>query len=312
MCRFRMEIKMILNVSRNEFPASNAKSEGMIEYKPKLDNYEIGYTEDIPYITRNGRTLYIQLVKPNCGEKLPLIVYIPGSAFHKQNVKREAAKMSYLAVRGFAVALLEYRESDIAPFPAQMLDAKAGVRFMKMHADQYGIDAEKVVVMGDSSGGHTAMMTGVTAGIDEFEKDMENAELSAVRCIIDLYGPTNFTTMNYEPSTQNHSEPDSPEGFEIGHLEVLDHPELAKAAAVATYVSAEREIPPILIFHGTNDELVPFAQACELNDALTHAGKTVKFYQVCGAHHGGREFWCTESLDIMEKFIREYTTYAKR
>lgn len=73
---------------------------------------------------------------------------------------------------------------------------------------------------------------------------------------------------------------------------------------IATYVQEERELPPILMFHGTNDELVPFGQGCELFQALTAAKKDATFYQVIGAHHGGREFWSKEVLDIEEQFIR--------
>ena len=70
------------------------------------------------------------------------------------------------------------------------------------------------------------------------------------------------------------------------------------------YYKEERELPPILMFHGTNDELVPFGQSCQLFEALRNAEKDATFYQVIGAHHGGREFWTKEVLDIEERFIR--------
>lgn len=110
-----------------------------------------------------------------------------------------------------------------------------------------------------------------------------------------------------EPSSQDHRTPHSPEGCEIGGKPVLEHPELVKPTVVATYVQKERELPPILMFHGTNDELVPFGQGCELFEALTKAKKDATFYQVIGAHHGGREFWTKEVLDIEEKFIRKHS-----
>lgn len=58
------------------------------------------------------------------------------------------------------------------------------------------------------------------------------------------------------------------------------------------------------MFHGSNDELVPFGQSCELYEALKDANKEASFYQVIGAHHGGIEFWTKEVLDIEEQFIR--------
>ena len=175
---------------------------------------------------------------------------------------------------------------------------------MKEHAKEYGIHPENLFIMGDSSGAHTAMMAALSYLIPTLEEDGRRSSTPIVQGVIDLYGPTNFATMNQEPSYQDHRTPDSPEGCEIGGKPVLEHPELVKPATIATYVQEERELPPILMFHGTNDELVPFGQGCELFQALTAAKKDATFYQVIGAHHGGREFWSKEVLDIEEQFMR--------
>lgn len=200
---------------------------------------------------------------------------------------------------------MEYRGSECAIFPAQALDAKAGVQFMKDHAKEYGIHPEHIFLMGDSSGAHTAMIAAFSYGIDELEEKGRKSTKPIVKGVIDLYGPTNFTTMNEEPSTQDHRTPDSPEGCEIGRKAVLQHPDLVKPTIVSNYIQEDRPIPPILMFHGSNDELVPFGQGCELFEALTKAKKEAIFYQVIGAHHGGREFWTKEVLDIEEQFIRK-------
>ena len=110
--------------------------------------------------------------------------------------------------------------------------------------------------------------------------------------------------MNDEPSSQDHRTPDSPEGCEIGNKPVLEHPELVRPTIIANYVQENRELPPILMLHGTNDDLVPFGQGCQLYEALRTAGKDATFYQVLGAHHGGREFWTKEVLDNEEGFMR--------
>lgn len=294
-----------LNVTREDFPMSTASVAGMIPMEPKLDNYEIYYREDVVYIERAGRKLHLQIIGPIDAKKpLPCIVYIPGSAFHEQNVKERMPQLSYFAQRGFVVAALEYRGSECAAFPAQALDAKAGVHFMKEHAKEYNIHPDNLFLMGDSSGAHTAMMAAFSYGVNELEEDGRRSSKPIVKGVIDLYGPTNFATMNDEPSSQDHRTPDSPEGCEIGGKAVLEHPELVKPTVIANYVQKDRELPPILMFHGTNDELVPFGQGCELFAALKEAQKEAFFYQVLGAHHGGREFWTKEVLDIEERFMR--------
>ena len=295
-----------LNISRENFPMSTSSVEGMIPMTPHIDNYEIYYMEDIPYVKRGNRQLYLQIVGPvNTDSKHPCIVFIPGSAFHEQNVKERIPNLSYLAMRGFVVAALEYRGSECAIFPAQALDAKAGVYYMREHAAEYGINPDNIFLMGDSSGGHTAMMAAFSYGVEALEEDGRRSDKPIVSGVIDHYGPTNFLTMNDEPSSQDHRTPDSPEGCEIGGKAVLEYPELVQPAIIANYVNKEKELPPILIFHGTNDELVPFGQGCELYEALRNAGKDAVFYQVIGAHHGGREFWSREVLDIEEAFIRK-------
>ena len=292
------------NIGRNKFPKSEAKAEGMKVISPKCDNYELAYDYDVEYIDRNGKKLFLQIIRPVCtGGKTPLIVYIPGSAFHSQNVKERVPQLAMLAVKGYTVALLEYRGSEDAPFPGFVLDAKAGILFMKRNAEKYNIDTQKVFVMGDSSGAYTALAAGLTHGIGELEDEVISGSDYSVRGIIDFYGPTDITTMNNEPSSQDHRTADSPEGCMIGGYEVLKHPELAEPTILKNYLSAERAVPLTLMFHGSNDELVPFGQSCELYNALKAFGKEVTLYQIEGAHHGDRQFWSETVLNIIQKFI---------
>ena len=292
----------------SEFPKSEAVSEGMIPIRPACDQVPFDYLPDVVYQTRGETALHLQLLLPveECcpPEGAPLIVLIPGSAFHKQDVKRVLFQGALLAVRGFAVAMTEYRPSDDAPFPAQALDAKAAIRFMKRRAQEYRVNPEQVVVMGDSSGGHTALMAGLTCGVPSLEEDGEQDCSCSVRGVIDSYGPTDISKMNDELSVQDHTMPDSPEGYLIGRKNVLEHPELAGPTVVMNYLGDGRPLPPVLIFHGSNDPLVAFSQSCMLHDKLREVDADATFYQVLGAHHGGQAFWSTEILDIVERFIR--------
>ena len=91
-----------------------------------------------------------------------MVVYVQGSAWFKQEIGYETPQLSPFASKGYVVAVVEYRPSTVAPFPAQIRDTKAAIRFLMKNASTYSIDPEKVVLWGDSSGGHTAAMTGVT------------------------------------------------------------------------------------------------------------------------------------------------------
>lgn len=295
-----------LNISRENFPKSEAFAEGMKIINPVCDNFELSYEYDVEYIERNGKKLFLQIIKPiSPKEKTPLVVYIPGSAFHRQNVKERVAQLSVLAVRGYAVALLEYRGSEDASFPAFVLDAKAGIAFMRRNAEIYNIDSEKVFVMGDSSGAYTALMAGLTNGVCSLEDETVRGNDYRVCGIIDFYGPTDITTMNDEPSSQEHRTSDSPEGCMIGGYEVLLHPELSNPTIIKNYFSEDKVYPPVIMFHGSNDELVPFGQSCELYNALRTVNSDVFLYQIDGAHHGDRQFWSTFVLNMVQSFIEE-------
>lgn len=293
-----------LKVGRENFPKSNISSDGMNMLNVKIDNNEMHFFRDVEYVRRGDISLSVQVILPDPADrKPPLIVYVAGSAFHWQNIPETIPRLSLLANRGFAIASVQYRGSENAPFPAQMLDVKAAIRFMKSQAGKYGYDSENVFVMGDSSGGHTALMAGLTAGIKEFEEDVYSEYSSSVKGIIVFYGPVDITKMNDEPSIMDHTAPDSPEGFLIGRKNVLQNLDLAQPTIVTNYISEEKTVPPMLIFHGTNDELVPFGQSCMLFDKLKACGKQADFYAVEGAHHGGREFWSNQTLDIITEFI---------
>ena len=292
------------NIPREEFPKSEITSEGMQILTIENDNHCMHYIHNIEYLKREEVRLYLQLLLPDdVDEQTPVVVYVPGSAFHWQDIYGSIPHLCLLVNRGIAIASVQYRGSDMSPFPAQMLDAKAAVRYVKKHAKQYNLNPENVVLMGDSSGGHTVLMAGLTAGIATFEEDIYSEVSSEVKGIIDMYGPTDISKMNEELSSQNHIEPDSPEGFLIGRKNVLENPALYEPTIVMNYISPEKDIPPILIFHGTNDELVPFGQSCMLYDKLMACEKAAHFYALDGAHHGGREFWSEQCLDIIEKFI---------
>ena len=294
-------------VASDDFSASPASARGM-----KAVNLTRAKTcsvmGNVVYAERNGKKLRLQIVKPtqqDPAEKLPLIVFVQGSAWHKQNKYTNIPQLSRFALRGYVVAFVEYRESDIAPFPAQAQDCKTAIRFMKAHVDDYGVDAENVFLWGDSSGGHTVMMAGITG--DSAPDTADYGEFSCkVNAIVNYYGPVDLAKMCEQPSTMNHGLPDSPEGYLIGKLSVLEHPDKVRAANPVAYIFADKECPPVLTMHGDTDRLVPFEQSVIIHKALIAAGKYSEYYKLLGADHGTGEFWSEGAYDIVEAFIRKF------
>ncbi|MED1229852.1 alpha/beta hydrolase [Bacillus nakamurai] len=164
-------------------------------------------------------------------------------------------QLAEFAKEGYTVASVQYRGSKEAVFPAQLHDVKTAVRFLKANAPAYNIDPEKIGVWGDSSGGHLALMLGLTEGLKEYEPSGEHLhETSRVHAIVDWFGPTDLLAMSQYPSVIDHDAPDSPESMLIGGA-IQENKEKALKASPLQYV--HREAPPILIMHGDQDGIVP-------------------------------------------------------
>ena len=271
--------------------------------------YDVHFVPGIVYAQRSGETQHIHLLLPTDRENpdriFPLVVFIQGSAWHRQQVFQHLPHMVKVCQQGFAVAMMEYRPSDLMPFPAQIQDAKTAIRFLRMHAEEYHIDGDQVALWGDSSGAHTAVMAGVT-GDRQPDTDLYGDYSCRVCCIVDWYGPMDISKMNYVPSTQDHIAPDSPEGFLIGRKNVLEHPDLVAPTVPMNYLCAGEAIPPILIMHGSGDQLVNFDQGCLLYNCLRKLGKDVEMYKLEGAYHGFGGFNSEEALRITVEFLSQY------
>lgn len=296
--------------SYEDFPESTASTEGMESMKLAPAEM-ISVRDGFVYRSKDGADLRMHVISPAAfvpgvaAEPLPCVIFVNGSAWFQQMLLANVAQQIKIARRGYVVVLVEYRHSGIAPFPAQVEDTKAAVRYVKKHAAELGIDPEKCVLWGDSSGGHTVVMAGITA--EDFLPCEEDADIDcSVKAIVDYFGPVDVSKMCLEHSTMDHTLPESPEGAMLGHVNVLENPELVAKTVPTNYISRDRDIPPLLIIHGTKDRLVPFAQSVLLYEKLRDEGKDARFIRLEGADHGSGEFWTEEILDIADGFIRKY------
>lgn len=304
-----------------EFPHDETVPEGCRTVDGWQDEY--GYfveLHDVVYAVRQhgdqNIELHLHVYQPQLPEfettpeeqaakRWPTIVFVQGSAFHKQKLTMHSNMLIRMASRGYVVAAMEYRPSEIAPIPAQMQDCKTAIRFVKKNAAEFHCDPEHIAIWGESSGGHTVLMAGFT-GDEGPDTDLYGEYSASVNCIVDWYGPTDFAKMNCVPSSQNHYDPDSPEGFAIGYRNVLENPELNAAASPMTYLRADKEIPPVLIMHGSRDMLVPFNQSCLLYERLKELDKDVTFVKLNNANHGIYGFMSDNALDMVDEFIRKH------
>ncbi|MDT8719380.1 alpha/beta hydrolase [Clostridium sp. 19966] len=282
--------------------------------KLELPKYDLEwlYVPDVVYAEYDNCKRHVQLIVPYRrnwhGEKYPLIVFVPGSAWYKQDMYSKVPMLGRLAERGYAVAAVEYRESTIAPFPAQVQDVKAAIRFLRSKAEEFHLDGEKVFVFGDSSGGHTALLVGLTENIIELDTKMYQEYSCKVNGIIDFFGPTDITKCREESAPEEEFLVGgfTPTENLLGGVDVHSAAELAEKASCKRYIDKAIPIPPVLVFHGTEDAIVSINQSILLYNKLIKEEKEAIFYSVEGGNHGGAMYWCSEVMDIIEEFIKKH------
>lgn len=300
-----MEVK---EYTYEEYPEFNEDIEGVHYIETTGDEIGVYYRKDIVYETVDGLDRHLQILEPftrnESNKKYPVFVYVQGSAWRKQDVYKSIPLLSRIAEKGFCVAIVEYRESSIAKFPHQAMDARNAIRYMSLHAEEFSGDSNKMFIGGSSSGGHTALLAMLLEDSDPIPEELKNGKID-IKGILDYYGAVDMTFEDSFPDTLVHHLPESPEGMEMG-CNMREHPEVAVKGSVKTYVTKEIDIPPVLILHGTKDRSVNPRQSAILYQKLKECGKEVELYFLKGADHGGSEFFTEEEINIATSFMKKY------
>jgi acetyl esterase/lipase len=228
---------------------------------------------------------------------LPVIVWVHPGAWMFGG-KEECPAIPFLS-KGYAVASINHRYSRQSPFPAQIEDCKAAIRWLRANAKTYNLNTERFGVWGASSGGHLSALLGTSGDVKDLEGTQgETGPSSRVQAVVDWFGPTDVAKMG-----GMHDNSDSPESRLLGGP-VQENKDKAERANPIAYVS--KDDPPFLIMHGDRDNMVPFNQSELLYEALKKAGVDATFHPVKGAGHGGRAFGSEENMRLVEKFFDKH------
>jgi acetyl esterase/lipase len=239
-------------------------------------------------------SLRMDILIPEPMRKRTVVVYVPGGGFVMAAKESALNLRTYVAEAGFAVASVEYRTiRDGATYRDGVDDIKAAIRYLRAHAATYGIDADAVVVWGESAGGYLAAMVGVTNGNTTFDAGEDLNRSSDVQGVIDDFGASDISKMaaDFDAATQHAIYTNQGLVKYIGKAaagNTLDSSIATGAANPLKYIRANA--PPFLMFHGNQDRLVSPSQTLILHDALVAAGVRSTRYVVDGAGHGDLAF----------------------
>ena len=261
----------------------------------------VEFVPDLVFNQPNGKPLLLDLYIPKQASKpLPVIIWLHGGGWRFGDRRLCPNLSRYFAQSGFAMASIDYRLSEEAVFPAQVHDVKAAIRWLRAHAEEYGLDKERFGLWGSSAGAHLGAIVALVgdAGLEPAKMDYPNQPVS-VQAVVDGYGPTDFSQMDphRKPIPPEAEDPESvrvspdkrtadADSFEsklIGAA-IGERPDLVQAANPVCY--ARPEAPPFLILHGLSDGAVPAHQSELLYDALAAFDNEVTLYLVEGLGHG--------------------------
>jgi acetyl esterase/lipase len=255
---------------------------------------------DLVYATVGGKNLALDLHLP-AGVRHPrLLVFVHGGAW---TTGSKAQYPTFLLDRGFAVASLDFRSSTEAPFPADVFDIKAGIRYLRAKASYYGYRANRIAIVGASSGGHLAALVGVSNGEAALEgtEGEYRSESSAVQAIVSYFGASDLTTILAQstPAGLAVREPALKRLLGASPEQV---PALAKLASPIFHVN--RNAPPILLLHGDQDTQMPLNQLYEMQWAYEQAGRHVEVLILHGVDHDAGPFFRDAPVERVAQFLK--------
>ncbi|USQ67990.1 alpha/beta hydrolase [Companilactobacillus allii] len=276
---------------------------------PKINEYhDIAYSQ----IKENDtiREMHMSLLVPDTDVAKPAVIYFPGGGFTSANYHKFIQMRTAIAQRGIVVAAAEYRVVPDA-FPGILNDGKNALGYIRNNAKKYGIDPEKIAVMGDSAGGYLAQFLGTTAEKSEYMPDTGEVVNTTVSAVVSLYGISNLLTIGKGIDTDFHKSTTSTEallvngvsfGEDTAHA-ISDVEENAKFASPIDHV--KKGLEPFLLMHGDSDTIVSKYQAEEMESRLKEDDVPVDKVVVEGADHATIEWYQPEIIDFVCDWLVE-------
>ncbi len=232
---------------------------------------------NVAYGTAGGETLLLDVFEPanNVGKPRAAVVLVHGGGWTNFDRSTMRPLAQFLALAGFVAVPVDYRlfHDDATRWPAQLDDVQRAVRWVRANSAKYNVDSQHIGAYGHSAGAQIATLLGMLETRDNSDAVLAKYS-SKVQAVVDASGPADFTVDAHDDATE----------FLSSFLgaDFATHPEVWRDASPVFHVAKSNA--PILIIHGTRDEMVPISQAEELNDALTKVGATVQFLRLDGDH----------------------------
>jgi acetyl esterase/lipase len=238
----------------------------------------------VTYCTDGGRAESLDVYEPTGGTSPhPLLVVMHGgswafgsSSLREQNPLTQMTVTALLG-RGFAVASINYRLAPADPWPAQIIDARCAIRYLRATAARWRVDPRRFTVLGNSAGAHLASLAALSDGqVPQWDNDQYRGESSGFAAVVDCWGPADLTAPGWSATAVAIGRP-------VFGAAWGSNSDALRVASPAAHVHPAA--PPFLIIQGSSDTLVAPQQSVELRDRLLAAGDPATLLAVAHAGH---------------------------
>ena len=245
--------------------------------------------EDVVYASVDGVPLRYDHCRPRrATSPAPAIVFVHGGAWVHGDPSQAAGNALHFARRGIATISISYRLAPRHRFPAPLDDVRRGLRHVRAHAVELGIDPERIALMGLSAGAHLAMLAHLAAGIPELAPELPAELRDAAETVCAL-------VLHYGPYDLARRRP-FPDGFDpIGELLGERLADEAWVRLASPVHQAAHATAPVLLVHGTADAVVSYRESERMHAALERAGKPSELLRLEGAPHAFQANWRGEA-----------------
>jgi acetyl esterase/lipase len=235
-------------------------------------------TPNLTYLTANNFDAKIDVYAVRgAAAPVPTLIYIHGGGW--TGGTKEGSSLTFLPFlqMGWNVVNVEYRLARVSTAPAAVEDCLCALRWVYRNAKQHNFDLTKLVVTGNSAGGHLALTTGMVPASAGLDRQCPGTESLKVAAVINWYGITDVVDLLDGPNMKTYAVQ------WLGSLPNRD--EIARRVSPLTYVHAGG--PPVLTVHGDADPVVPYTHGVRLKQALDKAGVPNELVTIPGGKHGG-------------------------
>jgi acetyl esterase/lipase len=263
----------------------------------------VSIENDVVFGSGGGRDLKCDVYTPPGEVKnAPAVLLVHGGGWF-QGDRSELKGYGVLLGRiGYVCVSTEYRLTPESPWPAQIEDVKACLRWMRTNSERLGIDPTKIAVSGNSAGGHLSLMVATTPNEPEFEGSGGNAGVdTSVAASIAFYPPTQLRDDDVVLS-------------EAVQKLMGKNPSEAAMRGVRPLTHVKAGLPPVMLIHGNNDRLVSPKDSFVMYEALAAAAVPVELHMFAEAPHGFDATSAAGRLcaETMSAFLDRYVAHPHK